>query len=137
MLLAALLSATAMLMITDWYVHALSDGGRQQVFFGTLAAVTAAGVLLAATGGSSGAVPVLNFALTIFAGALAYLALTPWACTDSIPPECSSAFGVALLPYSTPLPAALGGLGVGAAVWLLLSLVASRQHDASRTSKRR
>lgn len=118
MLLAALLAAVAMLNVADSYVHAISGLLGAIVFFVTLAAVTAAGVLLAAVRWSFGVVAVLRFVLTIVAGALAYFALMPAACTESIPADCSSAFGVAL-PYSTPLPAALAGLGIGAAVWLL------------------
>lgn len=120
MLFAALLSAAAMLNVADSYVHAISALLAATVFVGTLTAVTASGVLLAATRWSFRVVPVLRFVLTVVAGTLAYFALTPWACDDSMAPGCSSAFGVGL-PYDSPLPAVLGGVGVGAAVWLLTS----------------
>jgi hypothetical protein len=128
MLLAALLAAAAMLTIADWYVHAISDVLAATVFVGTLVAVTTAGVLLAAVRWRFGAVAVLRFVLTVVAGTLAYFALTPWACTESLPPDCSSAFGVAV-PYSTPLPAALTGLAVGAAVQLLALRAGRRQQQ--------
>ena len=130
---AALLGAAAMLNIADWYVDPISDPLAATVFFGTLATVTAAGMLLAAVRWRFGAVAVLRFVLTVAAGALAYFALTPWACTESVPPGCSSAFGVAL-PYSTPLPAGLAGLSVGTAIQLLAFRAARRRHDTSGAS---